>query len=80
MDISILKQVLLWCTLINYGVLLVWYFSFVLAKERFYRLWERTLGVAPAEAAALNFKGIMYYKLAVILFNLVPCIALYIVS
>jgi len=29
---------------------------------------------------AINFAGILFYKIAIILFNIVPCIALYIVG
>jgi hypothetical protein len=33
MSFDVLRNFLLWCTVINYGILLVWYLFFTLARE-----------------------------------------------
>jgi len=33
MSIAIVRKVLLWCTVINYGVLLVWFLFFMVAHD-----------------------------------------------
>ena len=79
MNIQTVRKALLWCTVINYGMLIVWFLSFWIGHDSMYdlnRIWFR---VTIEEFDAVNFGGILLYKVGIILFNLVPCIALYIV-
>jgi hypothetical protein len=80
MSIAIARSALLWCTLINYGVLLLWVLLVVLPHERLYRLWGRLFHLPTGQFDALNVAGITLYKMLIILFNLVPYIALCIVG
>jgi hypothetical protein len=38
MNIETVRRVLLWCTVINYGILLIWFFVFVLSHDWMYQL------------------------------------------
>jgi hypothetical protein len=38
MNIETMRRVLLWCAVINYGVLLVWFLFFMLAHDSMYQL------------------------------------------
>ena len=38
MSIAMIRDALLWCAVMNYGVLLVWFLFFLLAHDWMYRL------------------------------------------
>ena len=78
MMISELKEILLWCVGINYGVLLIWFGVFVFAHEWMYRLHTRWFKLSVETFDALHYAGLSIYKMGIILLNLVPLIALYI--
>ena len=80
MDLTLLRNLLLWCTVINYALLISWFLIAYLAHDWMCRICGRLFRVSPAQVEHLNFVGISVYKLAVILFNLVPLLALLIVA
>jgi len=77
MTTSEIKDVLLWCLGINYGVLLVWFAAFVCAHDWMYRLHSRWFKLSVETFDALHYMGMSVYKIGVILLNLVPLVALY---
>ena len=79
MTIGIARSFFLWCTVINYAILLVWVALATLGRDWLYRLVNRLFRVSPEQIDMLNLAGITLYKTGVLLFNLVPCIALYLV-
>ena len=38
MNIETVRRVLLWCTVINYAILVVWFLAFMLAHDSLYHL------------------------------------------
>ena len=78
MSLEVARSALLWCTVINYGLLLIWFLLYVLPHVWLHRLWGRWFHLTAEQFDAFNFAGILLYKLGIILFNLVPCIALYV--
>ncbi len=70
---------LLWCTVINYGMLLLWFVLVALPHQWLYRLWGKWFQLSAEQFDALNFAGMSIYKIGILLFNLVPLIALWIV-
>jgi len=80
MSIDVVRNALLWCTVINYVLLMVWFLLFVLAHQWFYRLCARWFRLTAEQFDTINFAGIAFYKLSILLFNLVPYIALRIVA
>lgn len=77
MDIDVLFRFLTWSLVINYGVLLIWFFAFVFAHD-----WMRSLHGRWFKMSDETFDGIHYgamaaYKLTVFFFNLVPLAAIY---
>jgi hypothetical protein len=76
MSIDVISNVFLWCTVINYAVLLVWVLLILLPHEWVYRLWGRWFRLTAEQFDAINFAGIAFYKLGILLFNLVPYLAL----
>ena len=78
MNIETLRHFLLLCTVINYGVLLLWLRSAWLASAGCSGSGlAGTDGVSAEHFYAINFAGITFYKVCILLFNLVPLIASY---
>lgn len=76
MSIETTKDVLLWCAIINYTVVLLWFLSIAFARERIYRLWGRWFRLSAEQFDALSFIGIAVYKVGILLLNVVPYVAL----
>jgi hypothetical protein len=79
MDLGIARSILFWCTLINFGVLLLWSLLMLAPHEWMYRYTNRFFRVSSEQFEYINLAGIVFYKVLIILFNLVPYIALLIV-
>jgi hypothetical protein len=80
MNVDFMRWFLLWCSVINYAVLLSWVLLVLLWRDGMYRLWGRRFRLSPEQFDVLNTSGISLYKIGIILFNLVPCIASYLVG
>jgi len=78
MNIELVRGVLLWCTVINYGILLVWFLFFMLAHDWIYRFHGRWFQLSLEEFDMLHYAGMSVYKIGIILLNLAPYIALHI--
>jgi hypothetical protein len=76
MSIVAIRSFLLWCTVINYGVLVVWFVVFVLAYGWLYRLHGKWFRLSPEQFDARHYSGMSIYKIGILLFNLVPCVVL----
>ena len=79
MNIQSIQEVLLWCTVINYAILLLWLFFFILARDWMYRLHTRWFNISHQNFDTIHYAGMAIFKTGVALFNLVPYIAISIV-
>ncbi len=77
---SEIKEVLLWCVGINYGILLVWFGAFIYAHDWMYRMHTRWFKLSIETFDAINYTGIAIYKIGIMLLNLVPLVAIYLSS
>ncbi|MCE9514444.1 MAG: hypothetical protein K8R24_00610 [Mycobacterium sp.] len=80
MDLSTLRDVLVWSLIINYAILLVWFVMFSLAHDAVYRLHTRWFRLSRESFDALNYGGMAVYKIGVLLLNVAPLVALLIVG
>jgi hypothetical protein len=80
MTIELLRGVLLWCALINVAILLTSFGVFTLARDRLHRHHQRWFRLTGEQLDAQYFTVWAMYKYGIILFNLVPWIALHIVA
>ena len=80
MSIEIVRAVLLWCTVINFGVVLLWVLLFTLAHDWGHRLTGKWCRLTVEQFNAIHYAAILLYEIGIILFNLVPYIALRIVG
>jgi hypothetical protein len=77
MDTEWLLGFLLRCAAINYAILLLWFGALLLAHDPILRLHQRWFRLSPEAFDALNYGAIAAYKLANVLFFLVPALAIY---
>ena len=76
MNIEMVRRALLWCAVINYGILLFWFLFFILAHDWMYVLHSRWFHLSVDQFDMLHYGGMAIYKIGILLFNLVPYIAL----
>ena len=76
MGIEVARNALLWCTVINYALLMMWFALYVLPHTWLHRLWGHWFRLTAEQFDAINFAGIAIYKVGILLFNLVPYVAL----
>jgi hypothetical protein len=79
MSIAIVRDVLLWGAVINYGVLFVWFLFFLLTHDCMYRLHGRWFHLSVEQFDTLHSAGMAIFKVGILLFNLVPYVALHLV-
>jgi hypothetical protein len=80
MNIETLRHFLLWCTIINYAFLVLWVVLYLQGRGWMHRLYGRIFHLSAEQFDAINFAGIVLYKLGIVLLNMVPLISLYLVS
>ena len=80
MSLDTARHALLWCAVINYGVLLLWFAVFLLARDRMHRFHGRWFRLSPEQFDGVHYAGMAVFKLGIILLNLVPYLALCIVG
>ena len=75
-----IKHILLWCVGLNYAILLIWFGAFVFAHDWMYRTHNRWFKLSLETFNAMHYAALSVYKIGVLLLNLVPLVALYLVS
>jgi len=80
MAVDQIQSFLIWCAGINYAILIVWFGVFFLAHDWLFRLHSRWFSLSVEWFDGLNYLGMAIYKIGVMLFVLVPLIALLIVN
>ncbi len=76
MGIDSVRKFLLWCTVINYAIILIWFLFFILAHDWMYLLHSAWFHLSVEQFDMLHYGGMAVFKIGIILFNLVPYIAL----
>jgi hypothetical protein len=76
MNIDLIREVLGWCALINYGILIFWFLFFSLAHDWLYHLHGKWFSLSIEHFDALHYLSIAFYKLSIFLFLLVPYLVL----
>lgn len=69
------------CLGINYGILVLCFLAFTLGHDSLYRLHTRWFRISVGQFDAIHYAAMaIFYKVGVILLNLVPYLALRIVA
>jgi hypothetical protein len=77
---EILIGFLAWCAVVNYLILIAWFLAFMFAREWIYDIHRKWFPISPERFNAVNYAGMAVYKILVLVFNLVPYIALRIIA
>ena len=76
MTIDVMKSVLLWCLVINMGLLIWWFLIFTFAHDWIYRMHGKWFKIPVETFDAIHYAGIAFFKICIFVFYLVPYIAL----
>ncbi len=80
MDLPTLHTFLGWCTLLNMGVLLWWWFILTFAHDLVFRLHTKWFQIERERFDAIQCAVMASYKLSVFLFCVIPWIVLHIMA
>lgn len=80
MNIELMREFLLWCTVINFGILMVWFLFFVVARDWMHRFHGKWFRMSDERFDSAHYTGMAIFKIGIILFNLVPLVVLHIVG
>ena len=80
MNSDFLFRFLLCSLAINYAILLIWFVVFVTARKGLRALHGRWFRLSDPAFDAIHYGGMAVYKIGILLFNLVPLLALYFVG
>jgi len=80
MTIDLVRDVLLWCFIINIGILLWWFLFFSLAHDWVYQFHGKWFKLSVEKFDAIHYAGMAFFKICIFVFNIVPYFALCIVG
>jgi len=80
MTIELVRATLGWCSIINIGLLLWWFAFFALAHDWVYRFHAKWFTLSHEKFDSIHYAGMAFFKLCIIVFNLVPYFALRIIK
>jgi hypothetical protein len=76
MNINFIRQFLLWCTVINYIILIIWFLAFIFAHDCLYRFHTRWFRLTHEQFDTIHYGAMSVYKIGILLLNLIPFIVL----
>ena len=76
MTIETITTFLGWCSIINIGLLLFSTIMMIVVRDFAIKLHSRLFGVNPAELPIIYLQYLGNYKIAIIILNIVPYLAL----
>ncbi len=80
MSLELTRNMLLWGTVVHYGILLVWFSVFVGAHTWLRNFHGRWFRLSDEQFDALHYAGMSLYKIGILLFYLVPALVLTVLS
>jgi hypothetical protein len=76
MTIETLREFFGWCTIINFGLLVFTFVKLMLIRDLASKVHAKMFGIDQASVQIAYFQFFAIYKIAFIVFNFVPYIAL----
>ena len=80
MTLEMIRDVLAWCSVINIGLLVIWFLFFMLAHDFMHRFHGKWFKLSEESFDAIHYGGIGFFKIVILVFNIVPYLALRIVG
>jgi len=76
MTLEKIRSILGWCAILNIGLLLWWVLWMFLAHDLVYQIQSTVIDVSVETMDIIHYSAIAFYKLLIIVFNVVPYFAL----
>ena len=76
MSLEEIRTMLAWTSLINLALLLYWFVMIAYANDWVYRVHTKWFKVSKEKFDEMHYLGLMYFKITVIVFHLVPYLVL----
>ena len=80
MTLETVRDALMWCFLINMGLLLWWAAFLTLAHDWVYRMHSKWFKLPVEKFDAIHYTGMLFFKIGIFVFYVVPYCALLIVA
>lgn len=80
MSVETTRDMLMWATIINFGILLLWFVMFMAARDWMRTFHGRWFRISEEGFDTIHYAGMAAFKLGIFLLNLVPWIALMIAT
>ena len=80
MTLEIIRDMLGWCIVMNWIALAWWLIFFIMAHDWMYRIHGKWFNIPVEKFDAIHYSGMAIFKIAILVFNLVPYLALRIVG
>ena len=80
MEIATLKAFLMWCTILNGGLLIYTSVMCVIAPDWIYRMQSKWFAISKDTCTIAMYSFLGLFKICFLVFNLVPLIALSIIA
>ena len=80
MTLEIIRSALAWCAVINLSLLLLWFLFFTMAHDWTHRFHSKWFKLSVDNFDTIHYGGMVLFKTGLLLFNLVPYLALRIVG
>lgn len=76
MSVEQLAEFLLWCAVLNGGLLIVWGLLFLVGRRPMFSIHARWFALSEERFAAIHYTGMLFYKIGIFLFTIVPYLVL----
>lgn len=76
MDIETLRSFLAWCSVFNLVLLFLWWGFFSVGSDWVYKLHGKWFQFSRERFDAIHYSGMAFFKMLVLMFNLVPYLVL----
>ena len=80
MSIPILTTFFMWCTILNFGIMIAWTIVLASAPDFTYRMQTKWFPMPQETFNVVVYSALGMYRIVFVVFNLVPYVALLIVQ
>ena len=80
MTVEMIRTALGWCSVINMGLLLWWFFVITVLHDWVYKMHTKWFKLSIEKFDEIHYTGIAFFKIAILFFNIGPYFALRIIS
>jgi hypothetical protein len=80
MNSDLIKAFLLYSLVFNYVILIIWFGVFSLAHDWIYNLHKRWFTLSVEIFDSLHYMSMVIYKIAILILNIAPLVAMWLIS